>query len=139
MAKFNLVGIDKYISQVETLRDKATSACKVALYQEAAVFANAIRAAVPRDTGDLADALYIHEMDEENGVVSTYIAFAGYDSNGTPNPLKANIIESGTSNGHVPKTHFFTNAVKAARSAAEAAAVAAFDEFTQNIVNKGEN
>lgn len=139
MAKAVFIGIDEYIDQVTALRDKATSACKVALYQEAKVFADSIKAAVPHDTGDLADALYIHEMDEANGVVSTYIAFAGYDRNGTPNPLKANVLESGTADGRIEKTHFFTQAVKAAKSAAEAAAVAAFDEYTQNIVDKGEN
>lgn len=141
MAKVTFQGLNKYISEVQTLRDKSVPACKKSLYAMADVFADSIRAQVNlhRDTGDLANSLYIHEMQEANGNVTTYIAFAGYDRNGTPNPLKANVLESGTADGRIEKTHFFTNAVKAAKSAAEAAAVAAFDEYTQNIVDKGEN
>lgn len=141
MAKVTFQGLNQYISEVQTLRDKSGSGCKKALYAMADVFADSIRAAVEQhsDTGGLAKSLYIHKFDERDGAISTYIAFTGYDDKGTPNPLKANVLESGTSDGRVKKTHFFTNAVKAAKAAAEAAAVSAFDEYTQKIVDRGEN
>lgn len=138
MAKVTFSGLNEYISQVTTLRDKSVSACKYSLYEMAGVFADSIKAATHAHdrTGDLAASLGIHEMYESNGTVSTYIGFSGYDRNGTPNPLKANILESGTSDGRVKKTHFFTNAVKNAKAAAEASAVAAFDDYTSKIAKE---
>lgn len=140
MASVSFQGLDKHISEITKLRDTTESACKYSLYEMAGVFADAITAAAHAHdrTGSLAESLDIHEMYESSGEVSTYISFSGYDSNKPPrpNPLKANILESGTSDGRVPKTHFFTNAVKGAKAAAEASAVAAFDEFTGKITKE---
>lgn len=138
MASVSFQGLDDYISQITELRNKSESACKFSLFEMAAVFADAIKASAHAHdrTGDLAASLDIHEMGENSGAVTTYIGFSGYDRNGVPNPLKANVLESGSSNGHVPKTHFFNNAVKGAKAAAESSAVAAFDEFTSRITKE---
>ena len=135
MAKVTFTGLDDYIEQLRTLEKTTVPACKRALYEMADVYADAIRAGLApyQKTGSLFNSLDVARHNENNGVIQTYIGVYGYDENGTPNPLKANILESGTSNGHVKKTHFFSNAVKGAKAAAEQAAVAAFDQYTKTI------
>lgn len=138
MAKVTYQGLNSYISQCVELRNKAVPACKYTLFEMAGVYADSIRASVEAHSlsGGLAKSLDITPMFEKDGVVEVYIGFSGYDDRGVPNPLKANILESGTSNGHVKKTHFFTNAIKAAKAKAEASATSAFDEFVSHIVKE---
>ena len=102
------------------LQDRAYGICAEGLYDGAGQMADAIRANVPKDSGDLARSLFIQKFESGMNRVETQIAFAGYDSKGTPNPLKAAALESGNSRG-LKATHFFSRAVRSAKSRSEAA------------------
>lgn len=114
----------------------AYSIMSAGLYDGAEQIANAVRSATPVDTGDLADALYIAPFEKTLSSVTTKIGFAGYDSKGTPNPLKAAALESGTSDGRISATHFFSKAVKSAKTKAENAIAFGFDKKL-NEITKG--
>lgn len=102
------------------LQDRAYGICAEGLYDGAGQIADEIRRNVPKDSGDLANSLFVAKFQRAMNKVDTEIGFAGYDSKGVPNPLKAAALESGTSRGQ-PATHFFSSAVRAAKSKAEAA------------------
>ncbi len=102
----------------DELESQAYAIASSGLYDGADVTANAIRENVPQNTGDLADSLFIAQFERGLNRVDTVIGFAGYDSKGTPNPLKAAVIESGSSNGH-KATHFFSRAVRSAKTKAQ--------------------
>lgn len=104
----------------EQLEGQAYGICAEGLYDGAGSMADEIRQAVPEDSGDLAASLYVAKFQRGMNKVDTEIGFAGYDSRGVPNPLKAAALESGTSRGQ-PATHFFSKAIRAAKSRAEAA------------------
>ena len=96
-AKFEVSGFNEYFEKLEKLGIDAEKIAKVGLYEGAGIVADEVKASVPVKTGDLRDAMRIQRMVSEEGVVSTTIDFPGYDRNGVPNQLKANMIESGTS------------------------------------------
>lgn len=102
------------------LEGQAYGICAEGLFDGAGAMADEIRQAVPKNSGDLARSLYIAKFQRGMNKVDTEIGFAGYDSKGVPNPVKAAALESGTSRGQ-PATHFFSKAVRAAKSKAEAA------------------
>lgn len=102
------------------LEGQAYGICAAGLYDGAGAMADEIRQAVPEDSGDLAASLYVAKFQRGMNKVDTEIGFAGYDSKGVPNPVKAAVLESGSSRGHTA-THFFSRAVRAAKSKAEAA------------------
>lgn len=111
MAKIEFKGIDKYISSLKQLQNHGEGIIKQAVYDGAAIIADAVKAAVPADTGDLRDSMFTAVMQNENGYIYTKIGFAGYDSSGTPNQLKARVLEYGTT--HVAKRSFIRKAVNA--------------------------
>lgn len=111
--RFKFDGLDEYGDLFEAVGGKVYGICAKGLYEGAGVMADAIRAAVPHDSGDLADSLSITTFDRSIEGVETKILFSGYDSKGMPNPLKAAVLESGSSRGH-KATHFFSKAVRAA-------------------------
>lgn len=112
---------DSVADMFETLQDRAYGICAEGLYDGAGQVADEIRASVPKDSGDLARSLFVAKFERAMNKVDTEIGFAGYDSKGVPNPLKAAALESGTSDGRIKATHFFSRAVRAAKSRAQAA------------------
>ena len=70
---------------------------KYAIYPAAGEVLEALKAATPRDPGDLRDSEILTRFVTDEGQVYTAVVFDGYDRNGVPNSLKARAIESGTS------------------------------------------
>lgn len=98
-AKFTYSGFDDYFGKLKTFSagSRVESIAKAGLYDGADVMADAIKEAVPVDDGDLKASLFIQRFRNVDGTISTEIGFAGYDHDGVPNQMKANILESGTS------------------------------------------
>lgn len=104
----------------DELESRAYSIASAGLYDGAEVIADRIKQNIPKDTGDLAKSLFIAKFERWLNRVDTVIGFAGYDSKGVPNPMKAAVLESGSSHGH-PATHFFSKATRNAKARCEAA------------------
>lgn len=157
MAKIEFTGIDEYLAQLKRLGDSSEGLCKRALYDGAAVVADAVRREVESlpttdRNGDpqqvleyekqgLLDGLGIATMKDEDGRISTRIDFDGYNRlvskkypNGHPNSMVARAINSGTSKR--PKNAFMARAVKAAKAKARAAMAARMDADINEIMNK---
>ena len=138
MAKFKFTGIEEYTESLEKIGGKAAvGVLKYAVYPGAAVVANAIRAELEANhgngSGDLAGSLSLANMRNDDGYVNTKITFAGYDSKGTPNALKAAALESGTSRGQ-SATHFISKTVKNVQERAVKEMSKALDEKIGQIM-----
>ena len=155
MARLDFVGIDEYLAQLKELGDKANGLCKGALYDGAAVLADAVRAEVEAlQTTDvnedpqgvfeyekegLLEGMGIAKMKDEDGRISTRVDFDGYNRmkskkypNGHPNSMIARAINSGTSKRK--KNPFMSRAVKKARERANKAMSARMDSDINNIM-----
>lgn len=117
MAKIEFKGIDDYSKQLAQLGANAEGVCKYAVYEAAGIVADAIKENTPEDTGNLKNSIALTHFRNENGFIYTKVIFDGYDRKGTPNALKANAIESGTS--RLPKKPFIRPAVNRVKKAAE--------------------
>lgn len=139
MAKIEFPGLEDYRAVINKLQLGAAGICKYAVYDGAAIVADAIRAATPDypgDTNDLKDVLTLTKMEEENGFIYTKIAFPGYDSRGVPNPVKARVLESGSSTRK--KRPFIRPAVNRSKKAALFAMEAAINKkLTETMNEKG--
>lgn len=155
MARIEFIGIDEYFDRLKRLGDKTTGVCKRALYDGAAVLADAVRAevkALPTTdrNGDpqqileyekqgLLEGMGIAKMRDDDGKISTRVDFDGYNKlsskaypKGHPNSMIARAINSGTSKR--PKNPFMTRAVKKAREKAQQAMAARMDADINNIM-----
>lgn len=155
MARIEFTGIDEYFKKLDRLGDKATGVCKRALYDGAAVLADAVRTeveALPTTgrNGDpqqileyekqgLLEGMGIAKMRDDGGKISTRVDFDGYNRlrskaypNGHPNSMIARAINSGTSKR--PKNPFMARAVKKAREKAQQAMAARMDSDINNIM-----
>lgn len=128
-------GLSAYADQLKKLGDhKAVAAVmKPTLYVGAGIYADALRSAAQAhvDTGALVGSITLSDMKEADGYY-TNLGFAGYDDKGTPNALKAAVIESGNSTH--PKHPFIRPAMKAAKPKAEAAMNAKMAEILNNMM-----
>lgn len=97
MAKISFDGLYQYEKLLAELGADTVKMAKYAIYPAAGEVLEALKAATPRDTGDLRDSEILTKFVTKEGEVYTAIAFDGYDRNGVPNSLKARAIESGTS------------------------------------------
>lgn len=119
LATIEQKGIDDLVKQLQSLGDGITGTCKRAVYPAAGMLADAIKAACPKDSGDLKDSVALVKFVDENGYVYTRVTFDGYDRNGTPNILKARVLESGrsTPSGGITGKHpFVRNTVNRMKS-----------------------
>lgn len=140
MSTIRLDDLDEVIKALDDAKVRFVPAGKQALWEGANIVANQVRAnleAVVKDgTGDLARSLYVAKMNNRGETtVETNIGFIGYDRNGVPNPLKANVLESGRSDqpGR-KKTKFFSRAVNATREKAKEAIAAKLNEYFSKVV-----
>lgn len=99
----------------DELDSRAYGIAAAGLYDGAEQIADEVKRSIPKDSGDLASSLFVARFERGMNRVDTVIGFAGYDSKGTPNPLKAAVLESGTSDGTHPATHFFSRATRDAK------------------------
>lgn len=146
MAKIVFEGLDAYAKQLEKLGRGATAVIKMAVYEGGKVVADETRkqlvAAARKGyaTGELERSLYLAKMRNENGYIYTEIGFAGKDSKGVANSIKARVLDSGSShkgrhrNGIQGKTNFLKKAEKASQQKAQAAMAAALDKAIQKMI-----
>lgn len=97
MAKISMEGLYQYEKLLAELGADTVKMAKYAIYPAAGEVLEALKAATPRDTGDLRDSEILTRFVTDEGQVYTAVVFDGYDRNGVPNSLKARAIESGTS------------------------------------------
>lgn len=155
MAKIEFTGIDAYMQQLSTLGKSSQGLCKRALYDGAAVLADAVRAEIEAlpvtdvneepqgileyERDGLLEGLGIAKMKEDDGRVSTGVDFDGYNRlkskaypNGHPNSMVARAINSGTSARR--KNPFMQRAIKKAREKAQQAMAARMDADINEIM-----
>lgn len=97
MAKISFDGLYQYEKLLAELGQDAEKMAKYAIYPAAGMVLEELKAATPRDTGDLRDSEILTKFVTDEGQVYTAVVFDGYDRDGVPNSLKARAIESGTS------------------------------------------
>lgn len=127
---YNVKGFKTFISQLKALGESAEPVSKMAVYDAAPIVLGSIRAGIRsvvsnEATGDLAGSVGISSIESTGGQVSTAVGVSGYDRKGTPNALKARVLESGTS--QQAKRPFMRKAINRARTAAKAAMANRFD------------
>lgn len=125
-------GLDEYRDKINQLGLRAEGVCKYAVYPGAAIVIDAVKANTPVETGDLRNSTFLKVFKNKNGYIYTQIGWDGYDRNGTPNALKANVLESGTSKRQ--KHPFIRQAVNRVKKAAEFAIATALDEKINEIM-----
>lgn len=135
MATFKFEGGDEYVAKLSKLYNRSANTLKGAVYEGAAIVADAVRAAIEQhsDTGDLASSMALVPMRNDGGFINTKINFDGYDRKGVPNAVKAAALESGTSRGQ-PKLRVISRAAKGAKERAEAAMAAKVDELIEKTM-----
>ena len=141
MAKFNFAfdGLNEYIEKIDKL-ENTQGYIKRAVYDGAGVVGEAILDQVmnlPEGKGGVISAVQkqgliagmgYSRMKTENGKTYTKIGFDGYNANGQPNPLIANIVNSGTSHSLNQKTSFVDKAIRASKDRAYQAMGKRLDE-----------
>lgn len=134
MAKIEFSGIDEYIKKLEALGANVEGICKYAVYDAAGMVVEAIKDNTPTDTGDLKRSAVLKPFQNKDGFIYTKVAFDGYDSKGTPNAIKARVLESGSS---TRKKHpFIRPAVNRVKAAAELSIETALNKKINEIMNE---
>ena len=134
MAKIEFGGIELYAEKLAKLGAGAEGVCKYAVYEAAGMVIDAIKANTPEDTGDLRESAVLRPFANDNGFIYTKVVFDGYDRKGTPNAVKAAVLESGSSKQQ--KKPFIRPAVNRVKKAAEFSIEKALDEKINEIMNK---
>lgn len=160
MATVTFKGIDAYVEQLKTLQNKSDDVIGRAVYDGAAVVADAIRKeidAIPivqnqRGTPEhpidgvtrtqkkgLQDAFGISPIQNDRGFINVKLGFAGYNKtrtkqhpHGQPNTLIARAVNSGTT--FRKKRRFVDKAVTASRMKAQATMEKSLDENIEKIM-----
>lgn len=128
---------DEYALKLSRLATNSDKIAKKAIYEGAGIVADQIRSNLnsvledsTQSTGELEKSLGISPIQEDrSGNWNAKIGFDGYDKKGTPNALKARVLESGSS--HVQKRPFIRPAVNATRKTALNKMRQVIDEETQ--------
>lgn len=136
MATIEFKGIEAYRKQIEAMANPKNieSMCKYSIYDAAGMVADEIKKETPVDTGDLRNSIALEPMVTRDGMTYTKLDFAGYDRDGTPNMLKARVIESGTS--HVQKKPFIRPTIKRVSKLAEFMMDKAVNEYLSKFQKK---
>lgn len=147
MATIKFDGIEKYIQQLNQIGNQSVPIIKMAVYDGADIVADAIRSNlnsalstaplnVQRRDGDLARSLNLNSMKNEDGFIYTKISWVGYDGDGTPNAIKAAVLEAGRSDQQRRKTGFIRKAVSSSQHQAEIAMADTFDREIKKIIKE---
>lgn len=97
MAKLVFDGIDEYMKKLAELGADIDKAARFAVYPAAGYVLDELKAATPVRTGALRDSETLTKFTTEADSVYTEIVFEGVDAQGSPNAVKARVLESGTS------------------------------------------
>ena len=121
MATITFDGIDEYAKKLSVLGKDAKGICKFACYEAAGIVCDAIKANTPSNTGDLKESVSLSKFADDEGFIYTQVIFPGYDRKGTPNVIKARVLEHGRSDAPkgLYKHPFIRPAVNRVKSAAE--------------------
>lgn len=134
MANIEMEGLEEYRARLLDLSADIEGICKYAVYDAAAMVVEAIKANTPEDSGDLKRSVSLSKFKNEDGYVYTGIYFPGYDSKGTPNAIKAAVLESGSSTRR--KRPFIRPAVNRVKAAAERSIEERLDQKIEQIMGK---
>jgi len=139
MAKMKVTGVDVYLEKLAKLGEENKRIARLAVGRASLPLAAEIKtnlrkvlAGSEHSTGDLEEALGITPVaDDFDGTISIKVGFDGYDRYGTPNPLKAAVLESGTS--AVKKRPFIRPAVNKTKKQVLDILQKTIDEETRKI------
>ena len=135
MATIEFKGIDEYADKLARLGGASKGICKFACYDAAGMVCDAIKANAPQDSGDLKDCISLARFSDDDGFIYTEVIFPGYDRRDVPNPLKAHVLEHGSS---TRKKHpFIRPAVNRVKKAAEFSIDNKLNEKINEIMNGG--
>ena len=124
MAKMTVKGLDEYLRRLETLeQSKAEEIIEGAVEDGAGIVADKVRSNLSgvlsgTSTGALLGSLGITPVDNRDGFINAKVGFDGRDSKGTPNALKASVLEYGSR--RQPARPFMKPAQTATRSTVKA-------------------
>ena len=133
MAKIQMEGLDDYMKRLKDLGASVEGSIKRAVYPAAGMVIEAIKANTPVDTGGLRNSAALRTFQNENGFVYTEVTFEGYDERGHPNPVKARVLESGSSTRQ--KHPFIRPAVNRVKAQAEAMIADEFVKICEEKMN----
>lgn len=133
MAKIQMEGLDDYMKRLKDLGASVEGSIKRAVYPAAGMVIEAIKANTPVDTGGLRNSAALRTFQNENGFVYTEVTFDGYDERGHPNPVKARVLESGSSTQR--KRPFIRPAVNRVKAQAEAMIADEFVKICEEKMN----
>jgi HK97 gp10 family phage protein len=142
MAKMTIKGLDEYSMMLSEFGMESIEIAKKAVMAGANPLADEIRKNLKANligskysAGDLLDSMGIAPADiDHRGNTNTKIGFSGYDRSGTPNALKARVMESGTSNQK--KKPFIRPAVNRMKKRVIEEMGKSIDEDLKNLNNK---
>ena len=131
MATFKADGLDEYMSKLKAMGASVEGSIKRAVYPAAGMVIEAIKANTPTDgaANGLRDSAALRTFKNENGYVYTEVTFDGYDERGHPNPVKARVLESGSSTRQ--KHPFIRPAVNRVKAQAEAMIASEFEKICE--------
>ena len=138
MARMTFKAGDEYAIKLSRLATGQEEIAKKAIYAAAGIVADKIKSNLkgvlsPEATGDLVDSFGVSKIDtDSSGNWNAKIGFDGYDRDGTPNQLKARVLESGSSKQK--KRPFVRPAVNATKKQAQAKMAEIIDEETEKIM-----
>lgn len=141
MAKITFDGFDNYRAIMQNLEGKELSIIKPAVYNGAAVVIDevkrSLRSVVSGEaTGDLEASIGLSHMEDKNGYINTKLGFDGYDRKGSPNIVKARVLESGTSKQQQRKKPFIRPALRRCRERAIAEMELTVDSQIKKMMNE---
>ena len=131
VAKFEAQGLDEYMAKLKAMGESVEGSIKRAVYPAAGMVIEAIKANTPSDgaAGGLKESMALRTFNNENGFVYTEVTFNGYDERGHPNPVKARVLESGSS---TRKKHpFIRPAVNRVKAQAESMMASEFEKICE--------
>lgn len=139
MAKISFPGFESYEKALRELGADAEKICKAAVYDGAAIVADAIRASYysqphpySEHGNEVIKSMTLSKIRNDDGYVNTKVGFVGYDSEGTATAIIARTLESG--NSHQRKKPFIRPAVNRVKQAAIRAMGDKIDQMTKQIV-----
>lgn len=139
MAKISFPGFESYEKALQELGADAEKICKAAVYDGAAIVADAIRASYysqphpySEHGNEVIKSMTLSKIRNDDGYVNTKVGFVGYDSEGTATAIIARTLESG--NSHQRKKPFIRPAVNRSKETAIRAMGEKIDQMTKQIV-----
>ena len=133
MATIKLEGLDEYVKKLTDLGANVEGSIKRAVYPAAGMVIEQIKNNTPVDSGDLKESMSLIRFENKDGYIYTQVNFDGYDRDGVPNSLKANVLESGDSTRQ--KHPFIRPAVNRCKRAAEFMIANEFEKICEEKMN----